>query len=274
MGLRISTNTASLMAQHRMARTSRETEKALAQMATGSRFEGSSDAAGHAIAVNLQGQLKGLQAAKYNSEVAQSFVQSAEGSLNEQNNILVRLRELAVQSASDTYSDKEREFIDMEFQQLKDEFDRIAKTTTYGATPLLNGSGNSYEFQVGVHGKSEDKIVYENNTDTTGDTVGISDLSVTSDSEAQSALSSVDEAMSTIGSARASFGAIQSRLESTESALSSQIENIEAAHSRVADADIAEAVSKAQRGMILQKFQAAVLASANQTAENALRLVG
>lgn len=274
MGLRISTNVASLMAQHQLSRTSRETQKALAEMATGSRFTSAdSDAAGHAISENLLAQIAGLKAAQNNTGAATSFVQTAEGSLNEQNNILIRMRELAVQAASDTYANTERGFLNMEFEQLRSELDRIAKTTTFGSTPLLSGEGRSYEFQVGVHKGSDNIITYENNTDTTTDSLGISGLTVSEVDEARNSLEDIDGALLKIGQARAQYGAIQSRLERTEDNLSVQIQNISAAQSRIADVDIADAVSRAKRGEILQQYQASVLTHSNQFANNALRLI-
>lgn len=274
MGLRISTNVASLMAQHQLSKTTRDTQKALAELATGSKFTAANaDAAGHAISENLRGQIAGLKAASNNAGAASSFVQTAEGSLSDQNNILIRMRELAVQAASDTYSDTERNFLNMEFQQLKTELDRIAKVTTFGSTPLLRGEGRTYEFHVGVNGGPDNVIKYDNDTDTTASSVGVDGLSVADKDDARDSMKDIDTGLQKIGLARAKYGAIQSRLERTEDNISTQILNIQSAQSRIADADIADAVSRARRGEILQQYQATVLATANNFSNNALKLI-
>lgn len=275
MGLRISTNVASIHAQNQLTRTARDTSRALEELASGSRFtRANSDAAGFAIAENLRGHIAGYRAAEYNANVASAFVQTAEGGLNEQNNLLIRMRELAIQSASDNYSDTEREFLNQEFTQLRDELDRIAKVSTFGSTPLLRGQSKTYTFQVGTHKGPENVIRYTNDTNTTADELGVADLEITDSGDAQDALESIDEGLSKVASARASFGAIQSRLDSASSHLATMTENLTEAHSRIADADLGAAISNARRGMILQQYQAFALNMANQSGDVALKLVG
>lgn len=274
MSLRISTNTVSLMAQHQINKSSRDLDDSLAQLASGSKFAGSKkDPASQGISENLRAQTTGLSAAQQNADVAVSFIQTAEGSLSEQNNILVRMRELGVQAASDTLSDKERGFLDLEFQQLKSEFDRIAQSTRFGDNALLKGSSRKYEFQVGERGTSNDRIQFENDSDATADGVGISGLSVEDKGEARDSLESIDEALVSVAGMRAKFGAAQSRLETAYDFLGNQKYAIEDARSKIGDTDIADAVSRARRGQILQQYQAAVLAQANQAPENALKLI-
>lgn len=273
--MRISSNLASLTAQRAIHRTERDVASALQQLASGTRFNTpGADPAGLAIAQHLEAQARGYKAAYTNTENAGSFIQIAEGSMAEQNNILIRLRELAVQAASDTLSDTERGFLNDEATQLTDEFDRIAKSTKYGSQPLLDGSSKEYEFQVGVHKGEENIVRYTSDTDTTASGIGISGLSVADKSDARSALGDLDEALTQMGGARAKLGAIQSRLDSTVSHLQSQVENITEAHSRMADTDIPDAISRARKGQILQQYQAMALAQTNESMGNYLRLIG
>lgn len=274
MGLRINTNVASLAAQRALSQSQRSTERAMKQLATGNRFadlsEGSAD---FAIAEHLKGQTKGMAAAKNNAENAVSFVQVAEGGLNEQNNLLIRMRELSIQSASDTFSDTEREMIEMEFQQLLTEFDRIAKTTSFGSQKLLSGVEKDYEFQVGAYKGEENIIRYKSNANTTASELGISGLSVVSKGDARDSLETIDEALTSIGKARANFGAMQSRFDSVTSYTAVQMENLQAAQARIADTDVAKATSEMAKGIALQQYQLAVLATANQVPGQILKLI-
>lgn len=273
--LRIISNAASLAAQHQIRLTQREMGSALKQLASGTRFsEASKDAAGFAIAENMKAQIKGFEAARRNSDNASSFIQVAEGALSEQNNILIRMRELSIQSASDNYSDTEREFLNYEFTQLNSELDRIAKTTKFGSTPLLNGSTQNYDFQVGVHAGPENIIKYTSDTNTTGDELGVSGLDIAERSGALDSLSAIDDALKNINQARAKFGAIQSRLDSSTNHIDSQLENLSDAYSRMADVDVAEAITQARKGQILQQYQAAALNMANEIDQFAIKLVG
>lgn len=272
--LRVTPVTASLMAQRYLGLTQRSTEKAMKDLASGSRFSTpGNDAAGAAVAEHLRAQVQGQKAALINADNATSFIQVAEGALNEQNNILIRLRELSVQAASDTYSDEEREYLNYEYTQLTEELDRIAKTTSFGSQSLLDGKSKNYEFQVGTSSGSESVIKYTSDTDTTASSLGVEGSVVDNKSDARSNLKELDSAMATVAEARAKYGAIQSRLDSAANNLAVGIENVTAAHSRMADTDVAEAVSEVRRGQILQQYQAAVLSQSNSTNEALLRLV-
>lgn len=275
MGLRINTNVPSLAAQHAIVQNTNKIDRSMRQLATGNRFaditEGSGD---FAIAENLRGQVKGMEAARKNADNAISFVQVAEGGLNEQNNILIRMRELSVQAASDTFSDTEREMMSHEFTQLREEFDRIAKATTYGSQKLLSGSSKEYEFQVGANKGSDNVVKYTSDTNTTGSELGIDSLDVADKSAAQDSLETIDTALVSIGKARANYGAVQSRFDHIVSYQSEQIVNLEDARSKIADTDFAKAYSDVQRGMALQQYQMAMLSTANQFPGNVLKLIG
>lgn len=274
MGLRIHTNMASLSVLKYMRQAQVDTDKAMAQLASGSRvIDAGDDPAAFSISEQLKGQAKGLRASRMNAENAISFVQVAEGGLNEQNNIIIRMRELAVQAASDTVSTIEREMINDEFQQLLAEVDRVAKTTQYGSNKLLLGTGKSFEFQVGAYDGPENKISYSLQSNTTARALDLEDLSVAEKGNSLEAIEAIDLGLSTIGAARASFGAIQSRLQHAVDHLQSHELGIEQARSQMADTDVADAVSRMAMGQIRSKYQIAVLAQANTAAESALRLL-
>lgn len=272
--MRITSGLASLSTRAYADRTERDVGRALKELASGSRFNSpGADPAGMAIAQGLQSQVKGYQAALKNTENATSFVAIAEGALAEQNNITVRLRELAVQAASDTLSDVERGFLNDEYQQLTQEFDRIAKSTKFGSQGLLNGATQSYEFQVGVHKGDENVIKYTNDTNTTASNVDLDGLSVETKSDARDALEYIDTAMLKVNAARAKLGAVQSRMDATTSHLQTQSEAVTEASSRLSDTDVADAVARVRRGQILSQYQAAAIQLGNEQMQNSLRLI-
>ncbi|MCM2281811.1 MAG: flagellin FliC [Bdellovibrionaceae bacterium] len=275
MSIRIGTNVASIFAQRQLGRAEKRTSHALQALSSGSRIvQAGDDAAGFAISENLRGQEKSLQQARNNAESAKGLIQVAEGGLNEQNNILIRLRELSLQSASDTVGDEEREFLNVEFQQLKEEFERIAQTTTYGDKKLLVGEEQEYEFHLGTQNGEFDIIKYTLDADTTASTLQIDSLSIDERDAAREVLVDIDDALKTVAGTRAGFGAIQSRLEIAGNNLELQYENVAAARSRISDADMAYEVSELTQGQVQKDFGIAVLAQANQDPVRALRLLG
>jgi flagellin len=216
MGLRINTNVASIAAQRNLGRTQENENHALQAISSGTRFvRAGDDPAGLAISENLRGQIASIKQARSNSFNATSLIQVAEGGLNEQNNILIRLRELSIQAASDNVSDTERGFLNAEYQQLTQEFDRIAKTTRFGNKVLLNGNGGDYQFHVGAFAGAENVINYKLDANSTADELGISGLTIKERDEAGDNLEKLDKALVGISSIRANFGAIQSRLQRT-----------------------------------------------------------
>ena len=152
MGLRVGTNVSSLSAQRSLGVSSRQQESSLAKLASGTRItKAGDDAAGLAISEKLKANIRGSRQATRNAGDGISMVQTAEGGLNEVSNILIRLRELSVQSASDTIGDQERSFSNNEFQHLTKEVDRLANTTKFNGLDLLTGEGDSLDFQIGIH---------------------------------------------------------------------------------------------------------------------------
>ncbi len=274
MGLRISTNVASIGAQRVLSKQQQRMEHAQSALASGSRIvKAADDAAGLAIGENVRGQMVGIKMARNNAYNAQSLIQVSEGGLNEINNILIRLRELGVQAASDTVSDTERDFLNQEAQQLTMEADRIAKTTRFGNKTLLDGSGEELEYHVGPFADEDNVISYQMNADATASTIGISGVSVADKGSARDTLQSVDEAIVKLSKMRADFGAVQSRLQMTTSNLDIQYENIAAARSRIMDADVAYESSEMTSAQILQNASVSVLAQSNQNGAAALKLL-
>lgn len=275
MGLRIGTNIAAITAARNLARNSEQMSRSYQALASGNRIaRPGDDAAGFAISERLRGQEKGLAQARMNSDSAVGMIQVAEGGLSEQTNIIVRLKEIAVQAASDTVGTDERGFLDTEYQSLSKELDRIAASTRYGQMQLLNGGNTTYSFFVGSSGdRSTDVIEYKMDADTRLNSLGLDGLSVTSKNNAEDALSTLDDGLKKLSQARANFGAIQERLQIAGSNLDIQRENVAEARSRITDADVAEEVTNLTRARVLQDFGTSVLAQANQEPIRALKLL-
>lgn len=277
MGLRITTNVSALNAQRQLSNTKQGLDKSLERLASGSRINhAGDDAAGLAISENLRAHIRGLRQAKRNTQDGVSLIQVSEGGLNEVSNILIRLRELAIQSASDTIGEKERGFVDREFQSLKEEIDRIANVTEFNGTPLLNGKGGLFEIQVGVHNNPMlDRIVYNGErSDASLDKLNLGGEAVSTKQGAQLALSVIDDAMVHVNSVRSELGATQNRLQSTINSQSISDENLSAANSRIRDTDMAEEVSEMTKFNILMQSGVAVLGHTNNSASMAVKLLG
>lgn len=275
MSLRIGTNVAAIAANRNLSRNSEDMQHSLQRLASGDRITvPGDDAAGFAVAEELRGQSQGLQQARRNTDNAIGLIQVAEGGLSEQNNIVVRLREIAVQAASDTVSDDEREFLDTEFQNLIAESDRIAESTRFGQKKLLTGTNENFDFWVGVSGDPKtDVISYKLDANTKSSALGLSGAGVSDKGDAESFLKDADESLIKLAKARAAFGAIQGRLEIAGNNLDTQHENIEAAHSRIADVDVAAESTALARSQILSDLGVAVLAQANAQPNRALKLL-
>jgi flagellin len=275
MGLRIATNVPVITTQRNLEASSREAARSIARVSSGNRITSAGDdAAGLAISENLSAQTRSLQQAQRNANDGVSFVQTAEGGLNEVSNLLVRLRELSVQAASDTIGDTERGFIDQEFSGLKEEISRIAASTNFNGRQLLDGSGGTLSFQVGARGGDNDRIEFRaSDTNASAGALGIGGAGVSSRSDALSSLGSVDEALDRVNSYRSSLGAIQNRLHAASNSVGISVENLSSARSRIADADLAEESSRLAAAAVKQNAGIAVLAQANQFSTSALKLL-
>lgn len=276
MGLRITTNLASMAAQRSMSSTSREINKSYGQLATGSRItKAADDAAGLSISETLKSTIRGYGQAQRNANDGISMVQVSEGGLGEISNILTRMRELAVQAASDTIGDVERGFVDKEVQQLKNEMQRIAKTTRWGSSTLLDGSGQEYAFQVDINNDDfNDRIGFDaSQQDATTSNLGVDGFDFSSKSGAREALEVLENAQRTVNGYRANLGAIQNRLISTTENLGVAMENFSAANSRIRDTDVAQSSAELARNNVLLNASIGVLAQANNQPAAALKLV-
>jgi flagellin len=276
MGLRINTNIAAMNAQRMLSNSTKAMGSSLERLSSGSRInKAGDDAAGLAISENLKGQIRGLRQAKRNANDGISLVQVTEGGLNEISNILVRLRELSVQAASDTIGDTERAFTDREFQSLKSEIQRIAESTTFNGTQVLAGREKPIDIQVGIYNSSNDRLSYDTKfADSRLAALGIQEDQVMTKLGAQESLAKLDAGMKQVNEVRSSLGAMQNRLASTVNNLSIYDENLSAANSRIRDADIAEESSELVKQQILQQAGVAVLGHANSSQQNALKLLG
>jgi flagellin len=277
MGFRINTNVASISAQRSLSKSSKATQDTLSKLSSGSRItKAADDAAGLAISEKLKSQIRSSKQADRNANDGISMIQTAEGGMNEVSSMLTRLRELAIQSASDTVGDSERAFTDMEYQELKLEIERISQTTEFNGTKLLSGASGPLDFQIGINNDSfQDRITYDTEESNTSiSSLGIDGLSVASKEGAQGSLQSVDSAIEKLSGQRSKLGAIQNRLASTSNNLQTSVENLSAANSRIRDVDYAQASADNAKNTILSQAGTSVLAQANAQGQGALRLIG
>lgn len=276
MGLRINTNVPSINAQRSLRQTRLALDHSLERLSSGSRINrAGDDAAGLAISESLKAQVRGLKQAERNSHDGISMVQVAEGGLTEISNIMIRLRELAVQAASDTIGPTERKFINVEFEALLSETDRIANSTEFNGVPLLNGTGGIIDIQVGTgNNPSIDRITFDPGaTNVTSTALGLNLTNVLDKAAAQSALDFIDKGIHGVSAIRADFGAIQNRLQSTINNQGIAIENLSAANSRIRDTDMAEETAELTKQNILSQAGTSVLAQANNSGAGALQLL-
>ncbi|MGE3608480.1 MAG: flagellin [Bacteriovoracaceae bacterium] len=277
MGFRINTNTSSIAAQRALSTNTRETESNLAKLSSGTRItKAADDAAGLAISEKMKASIRSLKQADRNANDGISMVQTAEGGLNEVSSILTRMRELAVQTSSDTVGDTERAMTNMEYQNLKLELERISQVTEFNGQKLLNGEGQNYDFQIGANNDAfKDRISYDSNqVNARMDNLGLSELDVSTKVGSQESLASVDSAIEKVSGFRAFLGGIQNRLVSTSNNLQVNVENLSSANSRIRDVDYADATATKAKNDILGAAGTSVLAQANMTGQNALKLIG
>lgn len=276
MGLRVSTNIAAVNAMRNLTASQTNINNSMNKLASGSRINrAADDAAGLAISESFRAGIRSARQATRNANDGISMVQTAEGGLNEIGNIIIRLRELGIQAASDTVGDTERSFVDKEVQQLKNELQRIASVTTWGSTKLLDGSSPVFDYQVGVfNDEFGDRISFEASENVaTLDALGLDGLDYNSKEGAQSALELLDMAQSQTNGMRANLGALQNRLSSTVTNLQVAEENMSAANSRIRDTDVAEASAEMTRNNILLQAGVSTLAQANSISSVALKLI-
>ena len=278
MPMVIRTNVASLNAQRNLFQTQNQVDSSLSRLSSGFRItKAGDDAAGLGISVNLEAQIRSYNQAARNAQDGVSVVQTAEGALNEVSNILTRMRELAMQSASAGVSNTERTYIQKESDALKTEINRIADATEYNGNALLNTTGKVLVFQIGIRNIAGNDRISVTTVDVNLSSLGaagvFSNLSLSTQTTAQLALSSIDIALQMVSQARASLGATGNRLTSVISQIQTASENLSAGNSRIRDVDVAEESSRLSRAQILMQAGVSVLAQANQVPQLALKLL-
>ena len=240
MGLRVNTNSASINAQRSLANVNLKLEDNFRRLSTGLRIAtAADDAAGLAISERLRAQTRSLEQAKRNALDGISLSQTAEGALNEVNGILVRLRELAIQSSNGTVSNADKETLDDEFQQLVTEINRIGRSTEFSGIKLLDGSSSAVSFQVGFGTTTGLDTISVSLSASLSTSLSLQSLNIGSGGDTSTAINNIDTAINSVSGLRGKLGAVQNRLGSTINNLSITVENLSAAESRVRDVDVA-----------------------------------
>jgi flagellin len=276
MAMSIRTNISSLNAQRNLYSTQNSLDSSLSKLSSGFRItKAGDDAAGLGISTKLESQIRSYAQAVRNANDGISVIQSTEAALNEDANILTRLRELAMQSASDGVGDSERAYIQKESTALVNELQRISQVTEYNGTKLLNGANATLDFQVGIYATTNDAISFNGLNATTGSTgLNVSGISMTTKASALAALASLDNALASVSDSRSTLGANGNRFQSAIANIQSFAESLSAANSRIKDVDVAEETSRMSRSQILLQAGVSVLAQANQMPQMALKLLG
>ncbi|MGF1468721.1 MAG: flagellin [Sandaracinaceae bacterium] len=285
MAISINTNVASINAQRNLTQTQNRLGGNFSRLSTGLRINiAADDAAGLAISEKLTAQIRSLAQAERNANDGVSLLQTAEGAMNEVSGILVRMRELAVQSATSTLGDTERGFLNQEVDALKSELDRIAAVTEFNGAKLLDGgtTGTEFDFQVGIGATTNDTIsstikgteAADLGIVTGGAVSSVAGIDISNVTGAQNALAVIDQAITDVSSRRADIGAVQNRLNVTIANLGTARENLSAANSRIRDVDVAKETAALTRNNILAQAGVSVLAQANQLPALALSLIG
>ena len=276
MAMSIRTNVASLNAQKNIMATEGALNSSLAKLSSGFRItKAGDDAAGLGISSNLTAQIASYNQAARNAADGVSVIQTAEGALNETNNILTRLRELAMQSASSGLGNTERGYIQNEVTQLISEVDRVANGTEYNGQKLLEGGTvATLTFQVGIRNVDANDRISVNTVSATATALGVNALSLSTAASSQTALATIDTAIERVASARATLGAAGNRFNTVSNTIRTASENLAAGNSRIRDVDVAEETSNMSRAQILVQAGVSVLAQANQMPQMAMKLLG
>ena len=284
MPVRIFNNVASLNAQRILGLNNDRLAKSVERISSGIRINrGADDAAGLAISEALRSDIRGLRQAVRNANDGIALINVAEGALNEQSSILIRLRELASQAATGTVGSTERATIQLEFSALRNEIDRIAATSQFNGQGLVDGSlassitsANQVFIQVGIDSTSNSRINLNTEINlkaVTSTILGIDTLSVTAAAQALTTLDTINNAISTVTQARGQVGAVQNRLTRSVGNLAVTIENLQAAESGIRDADIAAEIADLTRNQILVQSATAMVGQANLIPQSILQLL-
>ena len=276
MGLRINNNIAALNAHRQLAATDGRLTKSIERLSSGYRINhAKDDVAGLAIANSFRAEVRGLRVGQQNVAQATALLQVAEGGATQIETIIERLKELAMSAASGNVDQNGRERLNAEAGELLSEIDRIANDTKYGDTALINGTMTSLTYQVGSSNTAdEDRVSVTLSDGLLSSHLGLSSVDLTSQTTAQTALDSVNNALTTVNVVMGDIGAAQSRLEFAGANLSVSIENIAASESVIRDADMAFEMISFTRNQILLQAGTAMLAQANMAPQVVLQLMG
>lgn len=282
MALTVNTNTTSLGVQKNLNRASDALSTSMSRLSSGLKINSAKDdAAGLQIATRMTSQIRGQTMAIKNANDGISIAQTAEGAMQEQTNILQRMRELAVQSRNDSNSEEDRKALNKEFAQMSDELSRIADSTQLNGKNLLNGDAETMTFQVGSNSGEMNQISITLSDSFDAAALGVDSTTLTiegADSDTaqtnfETAIAAIDTALQTINTTRADLGAAQNRLTSTVNNLQNINENAEAARGRVQDTDFAAETAQLTKQQTLQQASTSVLAQANQLPSAVLKLL-
>ena len=284
MALKIFNNPSSINAQRLLAANSERLAKSVERISSGVRInKASDDAAGLAVSEALRSDIRAMRQAMRNANDGISMINVTEGALNEQSSILIRLRELASQSSTGTVGSTERQTIQLEFNSLRNEVDRITESTTFNGQGLIDGalasgiaSANQVVLQIGINSNANSQINLNkemNLSAITSTALSIQNLSLTSIDNALTALASLNTAISSVAQGRGKVGAVQNRLTRTIQNLGVTIENLQAAESSIRDADIAEEIAELTRNQILVQSATAMVGQANMIPQSILQLL-
>jgi flagellin len=274
MGLRVNTNVTSITAQRSLSTVTDRLTGNFRRLSTGLRISSAADdAAGLAISERLRSQVRSLEQARRNASDGISLMQTAEGALNEVSSILIRLRELAIQSSNGSVNGQDKETLDQEFQNLVTEVDRIGRSTEFSGIKLLDGSATSVTFQVGLGTASGIDQLDVTLSPALSTSLSLNSLDIGSGGATSTAITSIDTAINSVSSLRGTLGAVQNRLAITINNLAISTENLTSAESRIRDVDVAYETAQLTRNNILQQASISVLSQANSQPQSALQLL-
>jgi flagellin len=275
MSFKINTNIASIQGQNAVKRSSAEMESSQAKLSSGQRItKAADDAAGLAISEKMKAEIRSSKQANRNANDGISLVQTAEGGLNESSNLLTRMKELAMQAATDTLNDSDRTNVENEYQMMRMELDRISSNTEFGGRKLLNGQGSQLDFQVGLGGQAMNRVSFNPGAiNSDSQALGVSGGTVKSKTSAQDVLGKIDSAFDKISGHRAMLGSIQNRLQTSSNNLDYFTENMSASNSRIRDVDYALETANLAKSRIITDAGTAVLSQANSDPKGALKLL-
>jgi flagellin len=276
--LAINTNAGSLTAQRNLTSNARGMSQSISRLSSGLRIQSAADnAAGMAVAENMRAQQGGFKQAIKNANDGVAVLQTAESGYQSVSDILIRMRELAVQSANDSLSDTERGFLNTEFEDLTTEIDRIAAVIEYNGIKLMDGSGGDgsgeFVFQVGTRNTANDQVDIDLNTQNST-TLDVNSATVSSQARAQSAIDLIDSALEVLSTDRARIGSTSNELNHAVDNLSATVETYGNAVSQIRDADMAEESASFAKRNVLQQAGVSMLSQANQQPNLVMRLLG